>query len=158
MTIGQVAAQAGLAPSAIRYYEQQGLLAAPPRRGGRRVYSPEVLQQLVIIQFAREIGFTLAEVRLFLHGFPTSTRISTRWKKMAAGKVQEMDALIARAQAMKKMLEAIMHCRCRTLEQCAAGLARRPGRGAARADSFGCADACAPAAPERARHRSRSLR
>lgn len=129
MTIGEVAARAGLATSAIRYYEKTGLLEAPARANGRRVYQPEVLSQLVIICFAKDTGFTLPEIRLLLHGFPQTTTASARWRKLACGKIIELETTLARAQAMKKMLESLMsNCRCRTLEQCAQGFANHPRR------------------------------
>ena len=123
MTIGEVAARAGLATSAIRYYEKAGLLKSPPRASGRRVYGPDVLHQLVVIRFAKETGFTLPEIRLLLHGFPETTPASARWKKLARAKILELETALAKAQAMKKMLESVMHCRCRTLAQCARGFA-----------------------------------
>jgi MerR family redox-sensitive transcriptional activator SoxR len=126
MTIGEIAAHARLATSAIRYYEKAGLLAAASRANGRRVYSAEILDQLMIIGFAKNTGFTLTEIKLLLRGFPESTPASARWKKLAKAKIAEMESIIAKAQAMKKMLESIMGCRCRKLEQCAEGFARHP--------------------------------
>jgi MerR family redox-sensitive transcriptional activator SoxR len=126
MTIGEIAAQAGLATSAIRYYEKAGLLPAAARTNGRRVYPAEVLNQLMVIGFAKNTGFTLAEIKLLLRGFPETTPASARWKKLARGKIAEMQATIAKAEAMKEMLESITGCRCRKLEQCAQGFARRP--------------------------------
>jgi MerR family redox-sensitive transcriptional activator SoxR len=129
MTIGEVATQAGLAASAIRYYERAGLLKPAARTNGRRIYSTDVLHPLLIIRFAKETGFTLPEIRLLLHGFPQNTPASARWKKMARGKIVELEDALAKTQAMKKMLETIMHCQCRTLEQCAQGFAKSRGKG-----------------------------
>lgn len=126
MTIGEIAAQAGLATSAIRYYEKAGLLGVAARVNGRRVYPAEALHQLMIIGFAKNTGFTLAEVKLLLRGFPENTPASARWKKLAKGKIAEMEATIAKAATMKKMLESIMGCRCRKLQQCAQGFALHP--------------------------------
>ena len=126
MNIGKLAAQAGLATSAIRYYEKAGLLPTAARTNGRRVYPAEALNQLMVIGFAKNTGFTLTEIKLLLRGFPESTPASARWKKLAKGKIAEMQATIAKAEAMKKMLESITGCRCRKLEQCAQGFARRP--------------------------------
>lgn len=125
MTIGEVAAQASLQTSTIRYYEKIGLLAAPLRTSGRRMYQPEVLHRLSIIRFAREIGFTLDEVRLLLYDFPQNTAASLRWPKLAKTKIADMEKIIARAKAMKSMLESVMQCRCQNLEDCANSLARK---------------------------------
>jgi len=125
MTIGEVAARAGIAPSAIRFYEKGGLLKPPVRLNGRRIYSEGAVHQLVVILFAKANGFTLPEIRLLSRGFPDSTPASVRWKKMARGKIAELEASIVKAKAMKGMLESLAaHCRCRSFEQCARGLAR----------------------------------
>ena len=128
VTIGEVAAKAALAASAIRYYERTGLLKQPFRKNGRRIYSDEILHQLVIIEFAKETGFTLSETKLLLHGFPETTPASARWKKMAREKIQELDIALDKTKAMRNMLEAMMSCRCLKLEQCAEGLERNRKR------------------------------
>jgi MerR family redox-sensitive transcriptional activator SoxR len=128
MIIGEVAAKATIATSAIRYYEMTGLLDQPLRKNGRRVYSKGVLHQLVIIEFAKETGFTLSEIRLLIHGFPETTPASARWKKMAREKIRELDILLVKTKAMRDMLEAMTSCRCRKLEQCAEGLERNRKR------------------------------
>jgi MerR family redox-sensitive transcriptional activator SoxR len=128
MKIGEVAAQAGVAPSAIRYYERAGVLKPPLRTNGRRVYSEETLHQLVVIEFAKETGFTLAEIKLLLHGFPETTPASARWKKMARGKIKQLEITLAKTKAMRDMLELMSTCRCRKLEQCARGLASNQSR------------------------------
>jgi MerR family transcriptional regulator, redox-sensitive transcriptional activator SoxR len=128
VTIGELAGQAGIAASAIRYYEKERLLKPAARVNGRRVYPSDVLHQLVVIHFAKESGFTLPEIKRLLRGFPESTPASIRWKKLARGKIAELESTIAKAQAMKEMLESLAsHCRCRKLEQCAQGFARRLG-------------------------------
>ena len=128
MTIGEVAAKATIATSTIRYYERSGLLKQPLRKNGRRVYSDDVLHELVIIEFAKETGFTLSETKLLLHGFPENTPASARWKKMAREKIHELDVALAKTKAMRDMLETMTSCRCRKLEQCAQGLERNRQR------------------------------
>lgn len=128
MKIGEVAARAELAPSAIRYYERAGLLKQPLRTNGRRVYSEEILHQLVIIEFAKETGFTLAEIKLLLHGFPETMPASARWKKMARAKIKQLEIALAKTTAMRDMLESMTTCHCLKLEQCARGLARNRSR------------------------------
>jgi MerR family redox-sensitive transcriptional activator SoxR len=126
MTIGEVAARAGLATSAIRYYEKAGLLKPPARVNGRRIYSADILHQLIVIRFAKDNAFTLPEIKRLLRGFPESTPASVRWKKLARVKIAELESTIAKAQAMKEMLESLAsRCRCRSLAQCAQGFARR---------------------------------
>src|SRR6185369_2435412 len=69
MTIGELAALSNLKPSAIRFYEKTGLLPAPARKNGRRVYSSEAANRLTLIGFAKDTGFSLPEIKLLLHGF-----------------------------------------------------------------------------------------
>jgi len=123
MTIGELAAQSGLKPSAIRFYEKTGLLPAPARRNGRRVYATEATHRLFLIAFAKDTGFSLPEIKLLLHGFPQSATPGDRWRKLATSKIQQLEATIAKARAMERMLRSVMKCRCTTIDQCAQGLA-----------------------------------
>ena len=118
MTIGQVAAKAGLRPSALRYYESLGLLPRPARAGGRRVYGLDVLTWLAGIKVARQAGFTLAEIKKLFNGFPASRRPSERWAELARDKLPEVDELIRRARDMKKLLEEGIRCGCRSFREC----------------------------------------
>src|SRR5262249_50809226 len=97
MTVGQLAKQAGLRPSAVRYYERLGLVPAPPRRSGRRDYGPDALANLAVVQFARQCGFTLAETQQLVSCFSRGTTASARWSTLAGAKLREMDEVIARA-------------------------------------------------------------
>lgn len=122
LSISAVAARAGLQPSAIRYYERVGLLDPPPRAGGRRHYDPGVLRQLAVIGTAQHAGFTIAEIRTLLHGFEAGTPAAERWRVLAEQKLPEVEALIARAQEMKRIIEASLECGCLNLEDCALSL------------------------------------
>ena len=68
MTIGEVARRMGLRMSAVRYYENAGLLPKPLRTGGQRRYDREVLERLAIVRFAKHVGFKVTEVRQLLAG------------------------------------------------------------------------------------------
>src|SRR5690242_15705148 len=122
MTIGELAALGGVRPSAIRFYEKTGLLPSPARRNGRRVYPAEAVHRLTLIGFAKETGFTLPEIKLLMHGFPPSLSAGDRWRKMATGKIAELESTISKARAMESLLRSIMKCRCVTIDQCAKGL------------------------------------
>src|SRR5712691_12804921 len=95
MKIGELAARANLNASAIRYYEKLGLLAAPQRLGGQRRYSSDALSRVLLIRFATDMGFTLAEIKLFLSGLHDNTPDGPRWKKLAAPKLAALDQNIA---------------------------------------------------------------
>jgi MerR family transcriptional regulator, redox-sensitive transcriptional activator SoxR len=120
LSIGEVARRTGLRPSALRYYEDVGILPPPRRVNGRRRYDSDVLTQVAVVRMAQEAGFTIEEVRTLLTGFPEGTSASARWRALAHRKLVEVDALIARAQAMRRVLEESLECGCLTLEACAA--------------------------------------
>jgi MerR family transcriptional regulator, redox-sensitive transcriptional activator SoxR len=118
LTIGEVARRAGVRPSAVRYYESVGLLDAPRRIGGRRVYDGDVFDALRLVQLAKGAGFTVAEIRRLRHGFDRTTPASARWHAMAARKLSDVLALIDRAQRMRVVLEALLTCECVELADC----------------------------------------
>jgi MerR family transcriptional regulator, redox-sensitive transcriptional activator SoxR len=128
LSIGVVARRAGLRPSALRYYEQVGLIAPQPRAGGRRQYDLSVFNVLAVIEFAKRAGFNIAETKLLLTGFGADVTASTRWRAMAHLKQEELDRLIADARRMKSLLGLALKCRCVTLNECG----RRLGRDAHR--------------------------
>jgi MerR family redox-sensitive transcriptional activator SoxR len=125
---------ADIRPSAIRYYERLGLLPAPQRRSGRRDYDPDAIAQLAVVQFALSTGFSLRDTKQLVRGFSRNTLADPRWRELAAIKIKELDALIARASAMKAALERIgANCHCDTLIECGRRLARNRSRWAAEA-------------------------
>jgi MerR family redox-sensitive transcriptional activator SoxR len=119
LSIGQVAKRVGVASSAIRFYESEGLLPKADRLGGRRVYPESIVQRLALIHLAKSAGFTIAEIRRLLRGFSRSTPPGVRWRALASGKVSELDERIREAMRMKQVLEAVMDCECPTLDDCA---------------------------------------
>ncbi|HJS89603.1 MAG TPA: MerR family transcriptional regulator [Steroidobacteraceae bacterium] len=123
MTIGALARIASLAPSAVRYYESQGLLPKPARRGGQRRYSSQDLGRLRIIQLALAAGFTVAETRTFLTGFSATVAPAARWRALAKRKLAELDEQMERCSRMKKLLESNFHCKCPSLANCERGFA-----------------------------------
>lgn len=139
LRIGEVAREAGIATSALRYYERVGLLPQPARSSRRRQYDQQILGRIRIILLARDAGFTIRETRTFLNGFPGGATPAQRWREMAKKKLQELDALQARVADMKSILEASFHCECSRLEDCERLVAARKtcssGSGARRASA-----------------------
>ena len=119
LAIGEVARRAGIQPSALRYYESIGLMPAPKRVSGRRRYSEHTVQMLKVVQLAQSAGFTVAEIQTLLHGFAPDTPPAARWQPLARQKLSELDALLARIQQMKRVLETGLNCGCLRLEDCA---------------------------------------
>jgi MerR family redox-sensitive transcriptional activator SoxR len=118
MTIGEVAARAGVNPTAIRYWEREGVLPPPRRVGGQRRYDDAVLARLAVVRAAQAVGFTVAETRALVDGFDGEGVAPARWRELAARKLAEVDALIARAEGMKRLLVESLACGCVTLDAC----------------------------------------
>jgi MerR family redox-sensitive transcriptional activator SoxR len=118
MTIGEVAGKANVHPSTLRYYESIGLLQPAMRIRGQRRYKPDVLERLQVIQYAKEAGFTLAEIKTLVCGFSESKPPSEKWKVMAEKKILEVDAQIEKAQGMKRMLQEGLQCECLSIDEC----------------------------------------
>ena len=123
LTIAQVARQIRIRPSAIRYYERIGLLPPAQRLSGQRRYDPTVLYRLAIIQRARQLGFTLSEIRHLFFGFRDVTRASERWRALSQRKLAELDHLMEGIKAVRGVLRKLTtKCRCETLDQCGRGI------------------------------------
>jgi MerR family transcriptional regulator, redox-sensitive transcriptional activator SoxR len=118
LTIGEVAARAGINTSHIRYYERVGVLPKPERASGQRRYDEEVLNRLAIVDVAQRAGLTLGEIRDLTgpdnRGGPAGDRI----RELAERKLPDLEALIARAEAVKAWLELARSCDCRTVDVC----------------------------------------
>ena len=118
MKIGQLARSANLNASAIRYYEKCGLLDPPQRLGGQRRYPADAIHRVLLIRFASDMGFTLAEIKLFLSGLRDNTPVGPRWKKLAARKLLEVEQNIARSLKLKSFLQGLLRCHCPSLQFC----------------------------------------
>lgn len=118
LSISEVANQVGLRPSAIRYYERIGILPPAQRVSGQRRYDLSALHRLVVIQRARQTGFTLTEIKQLFFGFRAGTPPSVRWQKLKSEKIVELDAMLEHIQTMRTLLERQGKCRCTALEEC----------------------------------------
>jgi MerR family transcriptional regulator, redox-sensitive transcriptional activator SoxR len=119
LTIGELARQAGLMTSAIRYYESVGLLPEPARERGQRRYGGDTLRRLQVIDVAKRAGFSLEEARVLLATGDGGPPAHARLRELAERKLPEVDELIARAQAMRAWLLTARGCTCETLDVCA---------------------------------------
>lgn len=122
-SIGELARRAGLQPSAIRYYESEGLLPEPRRWNGRRIYDASALEWLSVVRLAQAAGFSIAEIHTLMHGFARGTPASRRWRALAERKLDEIRQRIAVAQAMERVLGTLLDCECPTLQVCAGAMA-----------------------------------
>jgi MerR family transcriptional regulator, redox-sensitive transcriptional activator SoxR len=117
MRIGEVAEQAGVRTSLIRYYERIGLLPAPERVSGQRRYDVSVLRRLAVIDVAQRAGLSLDEIGELVRA--GSEPISEELREIAGRKLPEIDALIERAQRVRAWLETATGCGCQTIDECA---------------------------------------
>lgn len=117
--IGEVAAQAGVPTSTIRYYEKQGVLPPAERVNGRRRYDSDMVIALAVINLAKQAGFSLDEIKTLLYGFSDDMPPSDRWKILARTKLPELDQRMERLAAMKLLLQEGLDCECLRLSDCA---------------------------------------
>src|SRR5207249_10640293 len=101
LPIGEVARRAGLRPSALRFYEDAGLMRPVARVSGRRRYDRSALHRLAVIGLLRDAGFTIEEMRRLLAGGTARHR----WRPIAERKLQEIDSRIAEAQETRRLIE-----------------------------------------------------
>jgi MerR family transcriptional regulator, redox-sensitive transcriptional activator SoxR len=136
LTVSEVAARSGFAPSALRYYEKEGLLHAGRTGGGQRRYERGVLRRLAFIRAARNLGLSLDEVRAALATLPDS-RTPTRadWTKISRAWRGRLDEQIRALVALRDGLDSCIGCGCLSLRRCAisnpSDVARDTGPGAA---------------------------
>jgi DNA-binding transcriptional MerR regulator len=106
LDIAEVAQRSGVPASALRFYEEKGLITSTGRRGLRRLFDPDVLERLALIALGRAAGFSLAEIaRMFApDGRPHIDR------KMLAAKAEELDGTIRRLIAMRDGLRHAAVC------------------------------------------------
>ena len=117
-TIGEVARQVDLNPSAIRYYERIGLMPPATRVSGQRRYGPATVHRLGILKAAKRLGFTLEETQLLLAA-DAEGEPAHRMRALAQQKLSEVDALIDQLQEVRRLLLGASRCRADQLCDCA---------------------------------------
>ncbi|WP_025737665.1 MerR family transcriptional regulator [Mycobacterium genavense] len=119
LTIGEVARQAGVAATTLRYYEQIGLLPSPARLAGRRRYDDSVLARLEVIRLCKFAGFALEEIQLLFAddapGRPAS-------RALAEAKLAEIDEQMASLARARAVIESGMNCTCPSIDACTCGI------------------------------------
>jgi MerR family redox-sensitive transcriptional activator SoxR len=111
LSIGEVARRAGLRTSALRYYERIGLLPHTPRVGGQRRYDPRILDRLAIVRLCQYVGLRITEIKWLLNDVPGRPP-PERWRKLARDRLIQVDALIAEAQAIRRLLQMTLDHKC----------------------------------------------
>jgi MerR family redox-sensitive transcriptional activator SoxR len=120
LTMGEVAARSGFAPSALRYYERLGLLQATRTSGGQRRYERSVLRRLAFVRAARNVGLSLEEVAAALSRLPDGrTPTKADWARLSRDWKQRLDEQIAALEALRDGLDSCIGCGCLSLRRCA---------------------------------------
>jgi DNA-binding transcriptional MerR regulator len=107
LTIGELAKCTGVATSALRYYEEFGLIPAPIRVSGQRRYPESAVGLVGAILLLRDVGFSLRESKAFL---ASRTQAADGWRKLAQRKLADLDEQIAKAQTAKEAITQALHC------------------------------------------------
>lgn len=117
LTIGELAAASGLRTSAIRYYEDAGVLPKPGRISGQRRYHADTVDLLMLIRFCTRLGMPLSDIRGLL-ATPRGPRAKEHWRRLVDGKLDEIGTLIKAAQGVERVLHESRDCDCVTLATC----------------------------------------
>jgi MerR family redox-sensitive transcriptional activator SoxR len=119
LPIGEVAKRSGVAASALRFYEERGLIASERAGSGHRRYPRPVLRRIAFIVFAQKIGLTLEEIGVELAKLPPD-RAPTRkdWSRLSSGWSGRIDARIAELERLKAGLTECIGCGCLSLDRC----------------------------------------
>lgn len=119
LTIGQLAGRAGLATSAIRFYEQHGLLRAERNAAGHRRYRADALRRVSFVKVAQRVGLTLAEIRDALDSLPEArTPTSSDWARLARAWQPILDERIRLLTELRERLDGCIGCGCLSLDAC----------------------------------------
>lgn len=119
LTIGEVATRSGVATSALRFYEDEGLIHAERTDAGHRRYPRAVIRRVAFIVFAQKIGLSLDEIRGELARLPHN-RVPERsdWAKLSEGWTKRIRARIAELERLERGLTECIGCGCLSLDRC----------------------------------------
>jgi MerR family redox-sensitive transcriptional activator SoxR len=119
VTIGEFARRAGVASSALRYYERLGLISSERTAGGQRRYPRVMLRRVAFIRAAQTVGLSLAEVRTALAKLPDErTPNKADWNKVSATWIRHVDERIAELEQLRATLNSCVGCGCLSLRTC----------------------------------------
>jgi len=119
LTIGEVAKRSGVATSALRFYEEEGLIRSERNDAGHRRYPRAVIRRVAFIVFAQKVGLTLEEIRAELAKLP-SNRVPERadWAKLSASWAKRIRARIEELERLQLGLTECIGCGCLSLDSC----------------------------------------
>jgi MerR family redox-sensitive transcriptional activator SoxR len=119
LTIGEVARRSGVASSALRFYEQRGLIISERAGSGHRRFPRPVLRRIAFIVFAQRIGLTLEEIGAELAKLPPYQAPTRRdWSRLSATWSSRIDERISELERLKRGLTECIGCGCLSLDRC----------------------------------------
>lgn len=119
LTIGQVSERTGVATSALRFYEDQGLIHSERNDGNQRRYHRDVLRRVSFIRIAQQVGLSLGEIGAVMSSLPDSrTPDRHDWEVVASSWKPRLDAQIALIERMKDRITGCIGCGCLSMEAC----------------------------------------
>jgi len=119
LTIGELAGRSGVAPSALRFYEAQRLIAARRTTGNQRRYHRSTLRRVALIQAGRAAGVPLERIRAALASLPADRTPTRRdWERLSRGWRQDLEQRIATLQALHDRLTTCIGCGCLSIDAC----------------------------------------
>ena len=117
--IGEVAERAGVATSALRFYEEHGLITSERNESGHRRYHPDVLRRVSFIRTAQRVGLSLGEIADALSSLPAARTPTARdWERLASSWRPRLDDQIAVLTRMRDQLDECIGCGCLSLSSC----------------------------------------
>ena len=119
LSIGEIANRSGVAASALRFYEDQGLITSRRTAGNQRQYQRSTLRRIAFVQAAQRVGLALSEIKLALDSLPDD-RTPTRadWSKLSKSWRSRLDSRIAELERLRDDLDGCIGCGCLSLQRC----------------------------------------
>lgn len=119
MTIGEMSERTGVASSALRYYEREGLIDASRSDGGQRRYTRETIRRVSFVRVAQQVGLSLDDIRAALASLPDNRTPSHRdWHRLSTAWRPRIDAQIAMLERLRNRLDGCIGCGCLSLKFC----------------------------------------
>jgi MerR family redox-sensitive transcriptional activator SoxR len=119
LTVGELAARSGMAPSALRYYERLGLIRSTRTAGNQRRYERSELRRVAFIRVSAQVGVPLEEIGAALAGLPTGrTPTKADWARLSRAWRARLDARIALLERLRDTLTGCIGCGCLSLQTC----------------------------------------
>ena len=119
LTIGELSARSGVAPSALRFYEREGLIHATRTSGNQRRYERAELRRVAFIKIAQQVGVSLEEIRVALASLPENrTPTKADWSRLSARWRHKLEERITVLERLRDQLTGCIGCGCLSLQRC----------------------------------------